>query len=132
MSEIDDCDRKIEKPTNTCHENVEQYLTDSSLHGLRYVGNRKISYFERYFALKGTLIFLFLSVILQLYRQFYVIYRTFFALSFIFVMFLSGYFISNIWQKWSVSPMIIALNSKSTSIGDIPFPAVTICKIYSS
>lgn len=48
MSENDDCDRKVEKPTNTCHENVEQYLTDSSLHGLRYVGNRKISYFERY------------------------------------------------------------------------------------
>lgn len=24
--------------------------------------------------------------------------------------------------------MIIALNSKATSVGDIPFPAVTICK----
>ncbi|KAJ6634965.1 Pickpocket protein 28 [Pseudolycoriella hygida] len=94
--------RKNEKPAYTCSENVEEYLTNSTLHGLRYVGNRKISYFE----------------------------RIFFGLSFIFVIVLSGYFISNIWNKWSATPIIIALNSRSTSIGDIPFPAVTICNYY--
>lgn len=53
MSESDDGDRnhrnrKKENPTSTCNENVEQYLVNSTLHGLRYVGDRKISYFERY------------------------------------------------------------------------------------
>lgn len=48
MSENDDYNEKNGKLTNTCNENVEQYLLDSTLHGLRYVGNRKISYFERY------------------------------------------------------------------------------------
>lgn len=37
-----------QKPPSTCSENVEQYLLNSTLHGLRYVGDRKISYFERY------------------------------------------------------------------------------------
>lgn len=37
-----------EKPTNTCSENTNQYLVNSTLHGLRYVGDRNISYFERY------------------------------------------------------------------------------------
>ncbi|KAG4074415.1 hypothetical protein HA402_000394 [Bradysia odoriphaga] len=34
---------------SSCHENMEQYLANSTLHGLRYVGDRKISYFERCF-----------------------------------------------------------------------------------
>lgn len=49
MSGSDDGDRnrKKENARSTCNENVEQYLVNSTLHGLRYVGNRKISYFER-------------------------------------------------------------------------------------
>lgn len=50
-------------------------------------------------------------------------------LSFFLVIFLSGYFISNIYEKWSASPVIIALNAVSTSVNDIPFPAVTICNM---
>lgn len=38
------------------------------------------------------------------------------------VVLLSIYFISNIWMKWTASPLIISLNSKSTSIRDLPFP----------
>lgn len=56
-------------------------------------------------------------------------HRTFFMIAFILVLLLSGYFISNVWDKWSGSPVIITLNSKSTSINDIPFPAVTICNM---
>lgn len=53
----------------------------------------------------------------------------FFILSFVLVLFLSGYFISNIYEKWSASPVIIALNAVATSVNDIPFPAVTICNM---
>lgn len=48
-------------------------------------------------------------------------------LSFIFVLMLSMYFISNIYQKWTASPIIIAQNAYATSISEFPFPAVTIC-----
>lgn len=48
---------------------------------------------------------------------------------FLLVLILSIYFISNIWIKWSASPVIITLNSLSTTIMDIPFPAVTICNM---
>lgn len=30
-----------------CRENLNEYLNDSTLHGLRYVGDRSISRFER-------------------------------------------------------------------------------------
>lgn len=32
----------------TCNENFRQYLLNSTLHGLRYVGETQISVFERY------------------------------------------------------------------------------------
>lgn len=31
----------------SCRENLNEYLLSSSLHGLRYVGERRISRFER-------------------------------------------------------------------------------------
>lgn len=46
-----------------------------------------------------------------------------------FVFFLSGYFITNVWSKWSASPIIITLNAMTTSLGEFPFPAVTICNM---
>lgn len=81
--------------------NLRQYLLNSTLHGLRYVGDITITIFERFF----------------------------FALAFVIVLVLSAYFISNVYQKWSASPVIIALSAVSTSISDIPFPAVTICNM---
>lgn len=87
--------------SNSSTNNLRQYLLNSTLHGLRYVGDVTITIFERFF----------------------------FALAFIIVLFLSAYFISNVYQKWSASPVIIALSAVSTSISDIPFPAVTICSM---
>ncbi len=48
---------------------------------------------------------------------------------FLIVLFISSYFISNVWIKYSASPMIITLNSMSTDIRTIPFPAVTVCNM---
>lgn len=56
-------------------------------------------------------------------------FRTYFLLSFVFVFVLSIYFISNIYEKWSATPVIITVDSVSTSIRDVPFPAVTICNM---
>ncbi|XP_031627357.1 pickpocket protein 28-like [Contarinia nasturtii] len=87
--------------TNTCRESFRQFLLNCTLHGLKYVGDRNITYFE----------------------------RTFFGLMFLLVFFLSVFFISNVWIKYSASPMIISLSSMSTDIRELPFPAVTICNM---
>lgn len=42
MDEQNDGDKAI-----TCSENFRQYLLNSTLHGLRYVGETQISVFER-------------------------------------------------------------------------------------
>lgn len=81
--------------------NLREYLLNSTLHGLRYVGDITITIFERFF----------------------------FGLAFVVVLGLSGYFISNVYQKWTASPVIVALSAVSTSISEIPFPAVTICNM---
>lgn len=52
----------------------------------------------------------------------YFICRSFFACMFFVVVLLSIYFISNVWMKWTASPIIITLNSKSTFVKDLPFP----------
>ncbi|CAG9802120.1 unnamed protein product [Chironomus riparius] len=92
---------KIEKSTLNRCENLQQYCLNSSLHGLRYIGTTSLSAFE----------------------------RIFFGVSFAFVFVLAAYFISNIWQKWNDSPVIISGNPITTKIKDIPFPAVTICNM---
>lgn len=48
--------------------------------------------------------------------------RFFFVVMFIMVFAFSIYFITNVWIKWSASPMIITLGAMSTSIRDFPFP----------
>lgn len=48
MSGVFDRNRKKDMPGDGKNGNLEQYLLNSTLHGLRYVGDKKISYFERY------------------------------------------------------------------------------------
>lgn len=85
----------------TCQENFNQYLVNTTLHGLRYVGDRSIAVFE----------------------------RAFFVIMFIMVFALSIYFITNVWIKWSASPMIITLSAISTPITDIPFPGIFVLNV---
>jgi hypothetical protein len=59
---------------NSVEENAYEFLSNTSLHGLRYVGEQTLSIFE----------------------------RIFFSIAFLSVLVLSGFFISNVWQKWKV------------------------------
>lgn len=56
-------------------------------------------------------------------------YRLFWTLSFILAIYVSGYFIKNLLQKWFDKPVIMSLSPKSTSLTAIPFPAITICNM---
>lgn len=38
---------KIKKAQRMCRENLDEYLKDSTLHGLKYVGDRTLTIFER-------------------------------------------------------------------------------------
>ncbi|XP_020717443.1 pickpocket protein 28-like [Ceratitis capitata] len=82
-------------------KSVKYYLQNSTLHDLKYIAEEKITLPE----------------------------RIFFGLSFIGVVILSGFFISNIYVKWSASPIIISTSARQTLASDVPFPAVTICNL---
>lgn len=73
--------------TSACG-NLQQYCLNSSLHGLKYCGTSALTAFE----------------------------RIFFGISFAIVMVLAAYFISNIWQKWQQSPVIVSGNPSFTKI----------------
>ncbi|XP_055842660.1 pickpocket protein 28-like [Episyrphus balteatus] len=81
--------------------NIRDFLLNSTLHGLKYIADDKITVFE----------------------------RSFFGLSFVFVILCSAFFISNIYNKWTDSPIIITTSPQPTLITTIPFPAVTICSL---
>lgn len=108
-----------------CSENVKQYLSDSTLHGLRYVGDSSLSIFER-LVTKNICIAdrRITSIINNL-----VFYRLFFGFAFVAVLLASAYFITNVYQKWSATPVIISMNPVASSISELPFPAVTICNM---
>ena len=43
----------------------------------------------------------------------------------------SSYFISNLFIKFDVMPVIMSLSPQSSTIKDIPFPSITICNMNS-
>lgn len=106
---------KIQSKNLSCHENFHDYLENTTLHGLRYVSDRSLSFCERYIVCIICKNICFTNIIL-IFR------RIFFALAFLVVILLSIYFISNVWAKWTLSPIIITLNARSKAISDIPFP----------
>ncbi|XP_023169258.1 pickpocket protein 28 [Drosophila hydei] len=82
-------------------KSIKYYLRNSSLHGLKYIAEESITIPE----------------------------RVFFGISFVLVVILSGFFISNIYIKWSASPIIISTSAKQQLTSNIPFPAITICNL---
>lgn len=52
-------------------------------------------------------------------------FRLFFAVMSVMVLSFSAYFITNVWNKWNESPLVVTLSAISTSIKDIPFPGDT-------
>jgi amiloride-sensitive sodium channel len=59
--------------------------------------------------------------------SFLVLSRLFWAVAFILAMMTAGYFITNVYDKWDETPVIVSIGAKTTQLFDIPFPAVTVC-----
>ncbi|KAI8442241.1 hypothetical protein MSG28_005814 [Choristoneura fumiferana] len=82
-------------------KDLREYLLTSTLHGLRYVGEKKLTWFERFFWLGA------------------------FSCSIV----CAGFFILNVYAKWRMSPMIVSINSENMPLQNLPFPAITICNV---
>ncbi|XP_045539292.1 pickpocket protein 28 [Papilio machaon] len=99
--------RNVDKPAQVLsgHESfnkdVRDYLQTSTLHGLRYIGERKLTWFERCFWLAAFCC----SVIC------------------------AAFFILNVYRKWRSSPMIVSINPENMHLQDLPFPALTVCNV---
>ncbi|KAL4711876.1 hypothetical protein ACJJTC_006045 [Scirpophaga incertulas] len=80
---------------------LREYLLTSTLHGLRYIGEKKLTWFERFFWLAA----------------------------FLFSLICAGFFILNVYAKWRLSPMIVSINPENMGLNNLPFPAITICNV---
>ncbi|XP_050307294.1 pickpocket protein 28-like [Anthonomus grandis grandis] len=98
--------RKQETPVTTdvkksVIQQLEKYCENTTLHGLRYVGDPQLTFGERFFWL----------------------------ISFTLAVGFAAYYISNIYAKWKSSPVIISFSPFDAELGSIPFPAITICNM---
>ncbi|XP_017110495.2 pickpocket protein 28 [Drosophila elegans] len=80
---------------------LRQFLNETGLHGLKFVGDSNLSSWE----------------------------RSFFFGSFVTALIITVHLISNIYVKWNSTPVIIGISPQATSILKVPFPAITICNM---
>ncbi|XP_069704368.1 pickpocket protein 28-like isoform X2 [Periplaneta americana] len=83
----------------TCNDLFHEFCEKTTLHGLKFVGDRKLHLLE----------------------------RLFWTLAFILATLTASYFIIVVYNKWDETPVIVSIGARATQMSDIPFPAVTIC-----
>ncbi|GLV34809.1 pickpocket 26 [Carabus blaptoides fortunei] len=76
-----------------------EYCENSSLHGIRYMGEKGRSTTE----------------------------RIWWVLIFVASIFMCSHLIHKTWIKWNLSPVIVSFAQSPTPVWQVPFPAVTIC-----
>uniref|UniRef100_A0A8R2QYS9 Uncharacterized protein n=1 Tax=Bombyx mori TaxID=7091 RepID=A0A8R2QYS9_BOMMO len=118
---------------------IRQYLQCSTLHGLRYIAEKKLTWFES----KG-LVYLTLPIVMMGSVRFstnilltlikdkkyaYLRYRFFWLAAFSSSLICAGFFILNVYSKWRMSPMIVSINPENMPLHGLPFPAITICNV---
>lgn len=89
----------VDRKEYGCSEVMEDFCQNSTIHGIKYLGDRKRNRPEKLFWLIA-----FVSCIFGCCRL-----------------------IFHIYQRWERSPVIVSFAERSTPIWQIPFPAVTIC-----
>lgn len=78
---------------------IHEYCDYSTIHGIRYLGEKKRPWLERLFWVSVFLLSICTCFKLTL----------------------------NIWDKWNNNPVIVSFAEKSTPVWQIPFPSVTVC-----
>ncbi|GLH05324.1 Pickpocket protein 11 [Gryllus bimaculatus] len=80
-------------------EHVETFCAQTSIHGLKYIGERRRPWPER------------------------LVWALAFALS----LGASAVLIGRAWRRWQDSPVIVAMDERLSAVWEVPFPAITIC-----
>lgn len=75
------------------------YAKNSTLHGLRYIAEKGLTIIE----------------------------KLFWVFTFVVSIILCSFLIKNVYMKWKESPVIVTVSERLVSVGEIPFPSVTIC-----
>ncbi|CAL8122076.1 unnamed protein product, partial [Orchesella dallaii] len=78
---------------------TSEFLAETSLHGLKYIGQSKR----------------------------HIVERTFWILAFIVGIAAAGFLIYGVFSRYEGTPVIVSFQSKEQSVDTIPFPAVTFC-----
>ncbi|KAF5270642.1 hypothetical protein FQA39_LY01380 [Lamprigera yunnana] len=81
------------------YDYFSEYSSNSSIHGIKYIGEKNRSLVERLWWL--------IVFVGSLYMCIYMIIKTY--------------------EKWQMSPVIVSFAKSPTPVWEIPFPAVTIC-----
>ncbi|XP_037814491.1 pickpocket protein 28 [Lucilia sericata] len=90
---------KYGKPSQAAWAIFSEYCDNSTIHGIKYLGEQKRPCLE----------------------------RLFWIMVFVFSIYLCASLTMNIWWKWNNNPVIVSFAEKSTPVWQIPFPAVTVC-----
>ncbi|XP_073843681.1 pickpocket 26 [Musca autumnalis] len=90
---------KYGKPSQAAWAIFSEYCDNSTIHGIKYLGEQKRPVWE----------------------------RVFWIMVFVFSIYLCTSLTMNIWNKWNNNPVIVSFAEKSTPVWQIPFPAITIC-----
>lgn len=111
--------------TSSFRSTFDQFLENTSLHGLRYVGDRTLTWFERFentifHAISSQLFVAFLITILTNYAF---KHRIFFLLIFLLVLSLAGIFMTSAYTKWTTST-IVTMTPDQIPISELPFPGM--------
>ncbi|XP_043266575.1 pickpocket protein 28-like isoform X2 [Venturia canescens] len=80
---------------------LKQYCSNSSLHGLRYIGDVSLSMVE----------------------------KLFWFIAFVLAVLSAGYFIQHLYERWVESPIIISMSPEPIAFDQFPFPSVTVCNM---
>lgn len=84
-----------------CFKNFQIYTDNSTIHGVKYLGESNRHWLEKIFWISSiTICFVLLS-----------------------------FTIREIYDNWDENPVLLTFAEKTHSISDIPFPAVTICPV---
>ncbi|KAF2887320.1 hypothetical protein ILUMI_18853 [Ignelater luminosus] len=88
-------------------EYFSEYSDNTSIHGVRYLGEKKRSIIERYFVFSLHRLIWLVILVISLYLCISSIVQTYI--------------------KWKTSPVIVSFAKSPTPVWQVPFPAVTIC-----
>ncbi|KAK4874126.1 hypothetical protein RN001_013486 [Aquatica leii] len=80
---------------------IKEYCDNSTIHGLKFIGERHRSIVEKIW----WLVFITMSL------------------------YFCGNLITNTYKKWVNSPVIVSFATSETSIWEVPFPAITVCPL---